>query len=238
MNFHKRAVQGVFAMRDLRFREMLRTIEREARLTAALTGRPTFAPRVMEALEQVPRDSFVPPEMSDHAFDNGPLPIGQGQTISQPYIVALMTDLLEPQSAQTILEIGTGSGYQAAILSQLVKQVYTLEIIPSLAAQAADLLSRLGYDNIEIRTGDGHIGWPEHAPYDGIIITAAATRLPEALIEQLRPGGRLVIPVGRPYMSQELLLIKKDLEGRLESRDVLGVAFVPMTGGGERARRD
>lgn len=218
-------------MRAIRLREMLHTIGREARLTAPQIGRSSFDPRVMEALEQVPRDAFVPPEMLDHAFDNGPLPIGQGQTISQPYIVALMTDLLEPQPTQTILEIGTGSGYQAAILSQLVKQVYSLEIIPLLTAQATELLSRLGYDNITVRTGDGHSGWPEHAPYDGIIITAAATHLPQALIDQLKPGGRLVIPVGLPYMPQELLLVEKDHTGQLRSREMLGVAFVPMTGG-------
>ncbi len=224
-------------MRAIRLREMLHTIERSAKRTASLTSRPIFDPRVMEALEQVPRDAFVPPELLDQAFDNGPLPIGQGQTISQPYIVALMTDLLEPQPAQTILEIGTGSGYQAAILAQLVQQVYSLEIIPTLAAQAAELLSRLGYANIEVRTGDGHSGWPEHAPYDGIIVTAAATHLPQALIDQLRPGGRLVIPVGRPYLSQELLLIEKDPRGELHTSDMLGVAFVPMTGG-VHARRN
>lgn len=217
-------------MRAISIRKMLHTIGREAELTAPLTGRLTFDPRVMEALEQVPRDAFVPPEMLDYAFNNGPLPIGRGQTISQPYIVALMTDLLEPQATQTILEVGTGSGYQAAILSQLVKQVYSLEIIPPLATEAAELLSRLGYDNIEVRTGDGHSGWPEHAPYDGIIITAAATHVPQALIDQLRPGGRLVIPVGDPYMSQELLLIEKDQTGELRTTDILGVVFVPMTG--------
>lgn len=209
---------------------MLNTIRNEAWLTASLTGRKAFDPQVMEALELVPRDAFVPPELLDHAFDNGPLPIGEGQTISQPYMVALMTDLLEPQPNQTILEIGTGSGYQAAILSQLVKQVYSLEIIPSLAAEAAELLSRLGYENIEVRTGDGHLGWPEHAPYDGIIITAAATHLPKALIDQLKPGGRMVIPVGLPYMPQELILVEKDKKGKVQARDVLSVAFVPMTG--------
>ncbi|MBE0575202.1 MAG: protein-L-isoaspartate(D-aspartate) O-methyltransferase [Desulfuromonadales bacterium] len=221
---------SLFVTRADRVREMLHTISREVKLTAPFTGRAALDPRVMEAMEQVPRDAFVPPELIDYAFDNGPLPIGEGQTISQPYIVALMTDLLEPQPSQTILEIGTGSGYQAAILSQLVKQVYSLEIIPSLATQTAELLSRLGYDNIEVRTGDGHSGWPEHAPYDGIIITAAATHLPQALIGQLKPGGRLVIPVGLPYMSQELLLVEKDLMGKLHTSNVLDVAFVPMTG--------
>lgn len=225
----RRRVQGR-GMRAIKLRKMLRTIEQEARDTAGLTGRPRFDPRVMEAMEQVPRDSFVFPEMMGSAFDNRPLPIGEGQTISQPYIVALMTDLLEPQPSHTVLEIGSGSGYQAAILGQLVQQVFTLEIIPSLAVQAADLLARLGYTNIEVKTGDGHTGWPEHAPYDGIIVTAAATHLPPALLDQLKPGGRLVIPVGLPYMPQELMLIQKDLAGKLHSRDILGVAFVPMMG--------
>ena len=225
-------------MRAIRLREMLRTIEREARFTASLTGRPSFDPRVMEAMEEVPRDSFVLPELINRAFDNGPLPIGEGQTISQPYIVALMTDLLEPQPTQTILEIGTGSGYQAAILAQLVQQVYSLEIIPSLAVEAADLLFRLGYTNIEVKTGDGHTGWPEHAPYDGIIITAAATHLPQALTDQLRPDGRLVIPVGRPYSSQKLLLIQKDLAGKLHSKDILDVVFVPMVGDAREKQSD
>ncbi len=220
-------------MRGIKLRAMLDTIEREARYTASLTGRPSFDPRVMEAMEQVPRDSFVPPEIMDYAFDDRPLPIGQGQTISQPYMVALMTDLLEPQPTQSILEIGTGSGYQAAILAQLVQQVYSLEIIPSLAAEAADLLFRLGYTNIEIKTGDGHSGWEEHAPYDGIIVTAAATHLPPALIDQLQPGGRLVIPVGLPYTTQKLLLIQKDRKGKPHSREILDVAFVPMMGADE-----
>lgn len=218
-------------MRAHKLKEMLHTIDREARLTAAMTSRPVFDPRVMEALEQVPRDAFVPEEMLDLAFDNGPLPIGQGQTISQPYIVALMTDLLNPQPSHTILEVGTGSGYQAAILARLVEQVYSLEIIPALAVQAAELLTRLGYLNIEVRIGDGHSGWPEHAPYNGIIVTAAASDVPQALTAQLKPGGRLIIPVGPPYRSQELLLIEKDLRGELHTRELLGVAFVPMTGG-------
>jgi len=225
-------------MRANRLRKMLQTIDKEARLTAPLTGRLKFDPQVMEALEQVPRDAFVPPELLDQAFVNGPLPIGQGQTISQPYIVALMTDLLVPQPEQIILEIGTGSGYQSAILAQLVKQVYSLEIIPSLAAQAAKLLSRLGYHNIEVRTGDGHSGCPEHAPFDGIIVTAAATHLPPALLDQLKPGGRLVIPIGLPYMPQELLLVKKDLEGKIQTKEILGVAFVPMTGNSHPPKND
>ncbi|WP_020674587.1 protein-L-isoaspartate(D-aspartate) O-methyltransferase [Geopsychrobacter electrodiphilus] len=216
-------------MRALKLREMLQTIEQEARLTASRTGRSSFAPQVMRAMKLVPRDAFVPLELHSQAFVNGPLPIGQGQTISQPYIVALMTDLLEPQLTQTILEIGTGSGYQAAILAQLVQQVYSLEIIPSLATQAAERLSRLDYHNIEIRTDDGHRGWPEHAPYDGIIVTAAATHLPQALLEQLKPGGRLVIPIGLPGITQELLLVEKNLQGDITTQDLLSVVFVPMT---------
>jgi protein-L-isoaspartate(D-aspartate) O-methyltransferase len=145
-----------------------------------------------------------------------------------------MTDLLEPRPEHRILEIGTGSGYQAAILAQLVEQVYSLEIIPELAARATELLSRLGYANITVKTGDGHSGWPEHAPFDGIIITAAATHLPPALLAQLKPGGRLVVPVGLPYMSQELLLVEKDSAGELHTREMLGVAFVPMVGGKQR----
>lgn len=215
-------------MRAVKLREMLRTIEREASYTASLTGRSKFDPCVMEAMELVPRDSFVLPELIEYAFDNGPLPIGLGQTISQPYIVALMTDLLEPQPEHSILEIGTGSGYQTAILAHLAQQVYSMEIISSLAAQAADLLVRLGYDNIEVKHGDGHLGWPEHAPYDGIIVTAAATHVPSALLAQLKPGGRLVIPVGQPFLSQELLLIEKDLAGKLHHTEILAVAFVPM----------
>jgi len=215
-------------MRTSGLEEMLRTIEAEARFTASLTGRASFDPRVMEAMAQVPRTAFVPPELIDCAFDNRPLPIGRGQTISQPYIVALMTDLLEPQPTQAILEVGTGSGYQAAVLAQLVQQVYSLEIIPVLAADAAELLSRLGYANISVKAGNGHVGWPEHAPYDGIIVTAAATYMPPALFDQLKPGGRLVMPFGRPHMTQDLLLIQKDLAGKLHSKNILEVAFVPM----------
>jgi len=218
-------------MRALKIREMLRTIEREARLTAHLTGRARFSPTVMEALGEIPRDAFVPEELMRHAFDNGPLPIGLGQTISQPYIVALMTDLLEPQPHHIDLEVGTGSGYQAAILAQLVEQVYSLEIIPELAEEAEELLARLEYHNVEIRVGDGHSGWPEQAPFDGIIVTAAASHIPPALTDQLKAGGRLVIPLGSPYGAQELLLIEKDRGGELHTRDILGVAFVPMTGG-------
>lgn len=218
-------------MRDARVEEMLRTIERECAYTAGLTGRLTIRKRVMDAMAAVPRDAFVPPEMQSLAYANNALPIGDGQTISQPFIVALMTDLLEPERDDVILEVGTGSGYQAAVLSALVRKIYSIEIIPSLARQADERLRRLGYRNVESRVGNGYHGLPEHAPYDGIIVTAAASHLPPQLIGQLKPGGRLVAPIGLPYMPQELVLVEKDEGGETRARPVLGVAFVPLTGG-------
>lgn len=216
--------------------EMLRTIEAECALSAGYTGIRAFRPEVMAAMAKVPRDEFVPPEMKPHAFANNALPIGEGQTISQPFIVALMTELLGPEPDKVILEVGTGSGYQAAVLAGLVRRVYSLDILPDLAQQAEKRLHRLGYDNVEVRAGDGYRGWPKKAPFDGIIVTAAATHVPPPLTEQLRPGGRLVIPVGLPYMPQELLLIEKDASGQCHTRDVLGVAFVPLTGSREGYR--
>jgi protein-L-isoaspartate(D-aspartate) O-methyltransferase len=207
---------------------MLDDINAEVRYTRSLIGKDALDPRVMEAMRKVPRDAFVPPDMKAAAFENGPLPIGYGQTISQPYIVALMTDLLAPEPEHRILEIGTGSGYQTAILSQLCSKVYSVEVVKELSATAADVFKRLGYHNIEMRIGDGYQGWPEHAPYDGIIVTAAATHTPAALVEQLRPGGRMVIPVGLPYSHQELMLVRKDEQGKTETKSVLGVAFVPL----------
>ena len=165
------------------------------------------------------------------ADDNGPAPIDCGQTISQPYIVALMTDLLNTKPTDTLLEIGTGSGYQAAVLSRLVKQVYSLEIIDELATQARHRLKKLAYNNVTVRNGNGHFGWPEQAPFDGIIVTAAAPFIPPALIEQLRTGARLVIPVGLPYRYQELWVIEKKADGKVETRNIMGVSFVPLTGG-------
>ena len=173
----------------------------------------------------------MPPDLRGAAYINRPLPIERGQTISQPFIVALMTDLLQPSPEDVILEIGTGSGYQAAILSRLVRQIYSLEIIPALAREAAQRLRRLGYENIEIRTGDGHLGWPEHAPFDGIIVTAGAPAIPPLLIEQLKPRSRLVIPVRQDLLGQVLMLVEKDQDGRVSNREVLPVAFVPLTGG-------
>ncbi|MCK5394800.1 MAG: protein-L-isoaspartate(D-aspartate) O-methyltransferase [Gammaproteobacteria bacterium] len=205
-------------------------IESEYKYTGGMTGKYTLDPKVKTAMINVPRDKFVPKTHVDSAFYNGPLPIGHGQTISQPYIVALMTDLLELETGDVVLEIGTGSGYQAAILSLLCKQVYTIEYVPELADIVAARLNKLGYDNIETKSGNGFDGWPDHAPYDGIIVTAAATRIPEPLIEQLRPGGRMVIPLGKPYSYQELTLVRKNEDGKLDIRDILGVAFVPFQG--------
>jgi len=209
---------------------LIRDIEAEVELTRSFIGKDRLDPRVMEAMRKVPRDEFVPPEAKPYAFENGPVPIGHGQTISQPYIVALMTDLLEPEPEDVILEIGTGSCYQAAVLSLIVRQVYTIEIIPELAAQAEARLRRLAYDNVAVRSGDGYYGWPEHAPYDGIIVTAAAPNIPEPLIQQLKPGGNLVIPVGQPHGFQELVVVRKEPTGEIDTRTVLGVAFVPLTG--------
>jgi len=209
-------------------KRMIADIEDEVALTVSMTGISHLDPRVMATMAEVPRASFVPAELRAYAFDNGPLPIGHGQTISQPYIVALMTHLLKPQPQHRVLEVGTGSGYQTAILSRLVDKVYSIEVVPELADQVSKLFAELGYDNIENTAGNGYQGWPEHAPYDGIVVTAAATHVPPPLIEQLKPGGRLVIPVGQPFMYQQLILVEKDKAGGVHSRDILGVAFVPL----------
>lgn len=185
--------------------------------------------RVLTAMRRVPRHLFVPAGLQPFSYGDEPLPIGEGQTISQPYIVALMTDLLEVGEDDVVLEVGTGSGYQAAVLSRVVKQVYTVEIIDTLATQATETLANLGYHNVSCQCVDGYHGWPEHAPYDGIMVTAAAVEIPPPLIEQLRPGGRLVIPVGRPYDYQELVVVEKRHTGEVIEKTVLGVAFVPLT---------
>ncbi|MES9898778.1 MAG: protein-L-isoaspartate(D-aspartate) O-methyltransferase [Sedimenticola sp.] len=211
---------------------MLLEIEREAIYTSHLIGRASFAPAVMAAMKVVPRHRFVPAASLDQAYYNGPLSIGYSQTISQPYIVALMTDMLDTGPNDVILEVGTGSGYQAAVLSRLVRQVYTLEIIEPLSKQALRLLDQLGYDNVTCRVGDGHDGWPEEAPFDGIIVTAAAADIPPALVEQLKVGAKLIIPVGTPYGYQQLMVVERGASGVVTQRDLLGVAFVPLTGGG------
>ncbi len=209
---------------------MLADIESEVTFTRHLIGRNRLAPEVMEAMRNTPREEFVPAELKLFAYDNRPLPIGQGQTISQPYIVALMTDLLQPQQHHKVLEIGTGSGYQTAILSQLVNMVYSIEVISELGKAATERLQRLNYTNIKTRIDNGYQGWAEYAPYDGIIVTAAASHIPPALITQLKPGGKLVIPVGLPYMHQELMLVEKDTKNNVKVKDILGVAFVPLQG--------
>lgn len=209
---------------------MQRDIQREVALTRHWLGKDALDARVMAAMAEVPREAFVPAGLRARAFDNGPLPIGHGQTISQPFIAALMTDLLRPRPSDTVLEIGCGSGYQAAVLSRLVRRVYSLEIVPELAAAAAARLAALGYDNVEVRHADGYPGLPEHAPYDGILVTAAAPQVPPALLDQLAPGARLVIPVGRQGWSQELRVLEKRADGSVEARSLLDVAFVPLTG--------
>lgn len=207
---------------------MLADIGREVALTASFTGITRLNEDVLQAMANIARDQFVPREMQAYAFDNRPLPIGHEQTISQPFIVALMTHLLNPGKNQRVLEIGTGSGYQAAILAQLVGRVYSVERIPELSENTGRILQSLGLDNIELLVGDGYRGWPEHAPYDGIIVTAAAPRVPPALLQQLAPGGRLVIPVGKPYGRQDLLLIEQQGNSGFRNSNILPVAFVPL----------
>jgi len=186
--------------------------------------------RVLEAMAQVRRHRFVPDKQQDAAYEDRPLPIGYGQTISQPSLVAFMTSLLALEADHRVLEVGTGSGYQAAIAARLVEAVYTIEIIPPLAESAAERLATLGYDNVSVRQGDGYYGWPEHAPFDAVIVTAAASHVPPPLVEQLKPGGRMVIPVGARVQTQFLLLVEKDTEGKVKTRSLLPVRFVPLTG--------
>ena len=212
-------------------RALVAAIEETVRETAGHIGRDSMDPRVMAVLAEVPRHEFVPQDQRPHAYENRPLPIGHGQTISQPYIVALMTDLLKPQPEHKVLEIGTGSGYQAAVLARLVKEVYSIEIITELGRQATERLQRLGYDNVTVRNGDGYFGWEEQAPFDGIVVTAAADHIPPPLIRQLKPGGRMVIPVGSRFMVQQLVLVEKDAGGAATTRQILPVLFVPLTGG-------
>lgn len=189
--------------------------------------------RVLQAMAAVPREEFCPASERRFAYENHPLPIGEGQTISQPYIVAFMTEALQPKPEDRILEIGTGSGYQAAVLSLLSNHVYTIEIVDSLARGAAERLQRLGYDHVTVKSGDGYAGWPEHAPFDSIIVTCAPDNIPRPLIEQLREGGRMIIPVGAEGGVQNLILLEKH-EGKVTQQSVMDVRFVPMTGRAER----
>lgn len=209
-------------------KKMLREIEEDVKYTRNMTGKSKLSDETIAALSKVPRDVFVPEHLKELAFVNNPLPIGHGQTISQPYIVALMTDLLNIKPDHVILEVGTGSGYQSAVLSLLCQQVYSMELIPELSDYAKQRFKKLHYNNIEAFTGNGYAGYPEHAPYDGIIVTAAATHIPKALITQLKPGGNLVIPVELAHMHQELMLLEKDLYGKSEVQSILAVSFVPL----------
>jgi len=197
--------------------------------TGAETGRDRLSPCVDRALRTVPRHRFVPPELVPEAYRDSPLPIGLGQTISQPFIVALMTELCDPSPAARVLEVGTGSGYQAAVLAQCVARVYTIEIVRPLGERARTVLAELGYGNIDVRIGDGYKGWPDAAPFDAIIVTAAPDHVPQPLIDQLAPNGRMVIPVGSHHGIQDLLVITKDAAGRAIKRRTLAVRFVPLT---------
>jgi len=205
----------------------------EVRFYAALaseTGDEALSEDVMRSLGTVERHKFVPARQRPFAYENRPLPIGHGQTISQPYIVALMTDLIEPDRDFVVLEIGTGSGYQAAILAKLVTHVYSIEIIEALADEAGTRLSSLGYSNVTTKLGDGYYGWVEHAPFDAIVVTAAASHVPPPLVRQLKPGGRMIIPIGGRFMTQQLLLLNKTDDDEIITRQIAAVRFVPLTG--------
>jgi len=208
---------------------MVDTIDLHVVRSAGETGVTTLSPAVRQALLDVPRHEFVPAEVTEHAYRDAPLPIGREQTISQPFIVALMTELARVGARDTVLEVGTGSGYQAAILGRIAKQVCSIEIVRELAESAAARLSRLGITNVTVRAGDGYAGWPEHAPFRAIVVTAGAQTIPPALVEQLATGGRMVIPLGADPKAQELVLIEKDAEGRVSQRPILPVRFVPLT---------
>ncbi|HZE11229.1 MAG TPA: protein-L-isoaspartate(D-aspartate) O-methyltransferase [Burkholderiales bacterium] len=208
---------------------MVAEIAAMARETGVETGRPKFGDAVLAAMTKVPRHRFVPFLQEAFAYENRPLPIGEGQTISQPYIVALMTDLLDPKPGDRVLEVGTGSGYQAAVLAELVAKVHTIEIVEPLGKRATQLLGELGYRNVEVRIGDGYGGWPAAAPFDSIIVTAAPAAIPQPLVDQLKPGGRMVIPVGGSSEVQQLLVVEKQSDGRTTTKRTLPVRFVPLT---------
>ena len=210
---------------------MIQTIEVHAQRATGTLGRDYIDPKVLAVMDAVPRHEFVAASRQDDAYDDRPLPIGHGQTISQPFIVALMTDMLEVGPDDVVLEVGTGSGYQAAVLARLVRDVHTIEIIPELAETAEERLARRGYDNVRTYTGDGYYGAPEVAPFDAIVVTAAAQQVPPPLIHQLKPGGRMVIPVGGGFALQHLMLVEKEEDGRVRTRQTLPVRFVPLTRG-------
>ena len=209
---------------------MMADIKANAEAVGSIAGHGRLSPAVLAVMGALPRHEFVPDELRSTAYDDRPLPIGFGQTISQPYIVALMTDLLAVEADDVVLEVGTGSGYQAAVLARLARRVYSIEIVPALAEAAMARLQRLGFGSISVRAGDGWYGWEEAAPFDGIVVTAAAGSIPPPLIKQLKPGGRMVIPVGTPFFVQQLMLVEKTADGSVRSRQLLPVRFVPLTG--------
>jgi protein-L-isoaspartate(D-aspartate) O-methyltransferase len=211
-----------------RRRALIAEIEAEMFELESRLGKGALDPRVVSALASVPRHEFVTRDLWDRAYVNAPLPIGFGQTISQPFIVAFMTDMLELLPTDRVLEIGTGCGYQSAVLARLVHEVFSVEVVPELAAEAQERLKRLGFANVEIRAGDGRAGWPDRAPFDAVIVTAAAREIPPALLEQLKPGGRMAIPLGNRMFGQDLVMVRKDQAGVISRRVVLPVAFVPL----------
>lgn len=229
-------LSGLLVMLSMLTRDQVAAADQESAYAAAraqmvsrqMEARGIRDKRVLEALRKVPRHLFVPEGMRPEAYEDHPLPIGEGQTISQPYIVSLMTELTRPASTDRALEIGTGSGYQAAVLANLVDHVYTIELEETLARNAAATLKKLNYDNVTVRTGDGYVGWPEHAPFDIVIVTAAPDHVPQPLLDQLKPGGRLVVPVGSTFGTQFLQLIEKDAAGKLTTTTVSPVRFVPL----------
>ena len=214
--------------------QMIAEIVTEAALTVGHTGRASFSERVMRVIGSMPRHEFVPVELQPYAYLNRPLPIGYEKTVSQPFIVALMTDLLAPEANDVVLEVGAGAGYQAAILAELARRVYTVDIIEELAQGAERRLKRLGYENVEVGVVNGYYGWPEHAPYDRIMVTAASDLIPPPLLAQLKPGGRMVIPTGIPD-KQSLTLVEKSATGSLSAREILPVRFSELEEPGETA---
>ena len=217
---------------ELMRQQMIAEVVADAVFLTQQIGKSAFDARVIEVMGRIPRHEFVPVELQAYSYINSPLPVGYGKTVSQPFIIALMTDLLDPQPGDSVLEVGAGVGYQAAILSELVKQVYSIDIIEELALETRKRLERLGYRNIKVGVGNGYYGWSEHAPFDKIIVTAAPDLIPPPLIAQLKPGGRIVIPTGIPD-KQKLVVLEKSADGRLATREVLPVRFSELEEGGE-----
>jgi len=209
---------------------LVREVEADVRQTSGYLGTDRLDPEVMRALRSVPRERFVPKDLRDRAYGNHPLPIGNGQTISQPYIVAVMSQLAGVSAGSRVFELGTGSGYQAAVLAEMGAEVYTVEIVPKLAQRATVVLRELGYEKVHVRAGDGYLGWPEAAPFDAVVVTAAGPEIPQSLVEQLSVGGRLVMRLGEAWQHQTLIVATKQPDGSLRQRDVLPVRFVPITG--------